>query len=203
MGGDFEREYSDFQLKLLQRRVFYYLILKGFNTGAIVKMLHKGDSQEEMSESMIKQIPSMLAIKANTDVPYNLLVEEKYFLYHYMRLPIYNIAELMDQTYSIINSVLSKHLKNDKIIINSLKNYCTNNDNQISFGAVSMTEVHVVLEKVIDALMKSNKSNLAQHLLNEITNVVIEIKDLVPDKTKFETSLKKLSFLNEKITRPI
>ncbi|MBK7683470.1 MAG: hypothetical protein IPJ26_13855 [Bacteroidetes bacterium] len=58
MKGDFENEYPDFQLKLLQRRVFYYLILKGFDTDAIVKMLHKGDSQEEMSDSMIKQIPA-------------------------------------------------------------------------------------------------------------------------------------------------
>lgn len=203
MKGDVEKEYPDFQLKLLQRRVFFYLILKGFDKDAISKMLHKGDVQTDMSDSMIKQIHSMLAIQTETDIPYRLLVEEKYFLHHYMNLPIYNIAELMDQTYSIINAVLSKHLKNNKAITESLKNYCTENDNQISFGAVSMTEVHVVLDKVVDALTKANKFKEAQNLINEIADVVNEIKGLVPDKTKLDLSMRKITALNEKIAKRV
>ena len=203
MKGEPENEYPDFQLKLLQRRVFYYLILKGFDKDAISKMLHTGDTQSEMSESMIKQVPSMLAIQTETDIPYGLLVEEKYFLHHYMNLPIYNIAELMDQTYSIINAVLSKHLKNNKAVTESLKNYCIENDNQITFGTVSMTEVHVVLDKVVDALAKASKFKEAQNLINEIADTVDEIKGLVPDKTKLDLSMRKITALNEKIAKRV
>ena len=203
MKGDVEKEYPDFQLKLLQRRVFFYLLLKGFDKDAISKMLHKGDTQTEMSDSMIKQIPSMIAIQTETDIPYRLLVEEKYFLHHYMNLPIYNIAELMDQTYSIINAVLIKHLKSDKAITETLKNYCVENDNQITFGTVSMNEVHVVLDKVVDALTKANKFKEAQDLLNEIANLVVEIKGLVPDKTKLDLSMRKITALNEKIAKRV
>ena len=191
----------DFQLKLLQRRVFYYLILKGFDTGAIVKMLHKGDSQEVMNDNMVKQIPSMLAIKANTDIPYNMLVEEKYFLHHYMHLPIYNIAELMDQTYSIINTVLTEHLKNNTSITEKLKNYCVEDDNQISFGTVSMTEVHVVLQKVAEILVKDNKHTAALNLIFKIETLVNDIKELVPGKDKLKQSIKAISALKEKIAK--
>ncbi len=193
MKGDVEKEYPDFQLKLLQRRVFFYLILKGFDKDAISKMLHKGDVQTEMSDSMIKQIPSMLAIQTETDIPYRLLVEEKYFLHHYMNLPIYNIAELMDQTYSIINAVLSKHLKNNKAITKSLKNYYVENDNQISFGAVSMTEVHVVLDKIIKGKILQN--NEALHLIIEVNEVIGNIAALLPDKSLLNNSLKQLDKL--------
>jgi len=203
MKGEIELEYPDFQLKLLQRRVFYYLILKGFDRDAISKMLHKGDSQSEMSESMIKQIPSMLAIQTETDIPYGLLVEEKYFLHHYMSLPIYNIAELMDQTYSIINSVLNKHLKNCKTVTQKLKNYITEDDDQISFGTVSMTEVHVVLDKVVDLLIKENKDKEAQFLILEIASLIDELKDLVPDKSKLKLSIRKIDSLNERIAKRI
>lgn len=201
MKGEVETEYPDFQLKLLQRRIFYYLILKGFERDAISKMLHKGDTQSEMSESMIKQIPSMLAIQTETDIPYALLIEEKYFLHHFMNLPIYNIAEMMDQTYSIINSILSKQLKNDGHIIEKLKKYLVVNDNQIAFGTVSMTEVHIVLEKVVDALVKASKYIEAQNLISQIASIINDIKELVPDKEKLKQSIKVIDTLNEKLAK--
>jgi CheY-like chemotaxis protein len=203
MKGEIELEYADFQLKLLQRRVFFYLILKGFDRDAISKMLHKGDSQSEMSESMIKQIPSMLAIQTETDIPYGLLVEEKYFFHHFMQLPIYNIAELMDQTYSIINAVLTKHLKSDKSVVEKLKNYITGDDSNMSFGTVSMTEVHVVLDKVVDLLIRENKNNEAHCLIFEIGSLISDLKDLVPDKNKLKLTIRKIDALNEKIEKRI
>jgi hypothetical protein len=203
MKGEFEKEYGDFQLKLLQRRVFYYLLLKGFERDAISKMIHKGDSQSEMSDSMIKQIPSMLAIQTETDIPYGLLIEEKYFLNNYMNLPIFNIAEMMDQTYSIINAVLNKHLKNIKSITKVLKNYCFENDNQIIFGSVSMSEVHIVLQKVFDLLVKENKNKEALNLVLEIASILEEIKNLVPDKNNLNYSIKKVHALKEKIAKQV
>lgn len=192
MKGDIENEYSDFQLKLLQRRIFYYLILKGFDTDAIVKMLHKGDSQESMTDSMIKQIPSMLAIKANTDIPYNLLVEEKYFLHHYMNLPIYNMAELMDQTYAIVNNVVSKYLNQNKNLAETLRNYCIINEGQITVGTVSMSEVHVLLKKVVQLLLDTNQFGIASNLLYEVIQVMEAIVEVLPDKSKLKIGFDKL-----------
>ena len=203
MKGDIENEYPDFQLKLLQRRVFYYLILKGFDTDAIVKMLHKGDSQEDMSDSMIKQIPSMLAIKANTDIPYNLLVEEKYFLHQYMNLPIYNIAELMDQTYSIVNNVLSKYLNQNKYLAEALSNYCIKSEGQITVGTVSMTEVHVLLKKVVELLLDSNQSKIAASLIYDVIQIMEAINDLVPDKNQLKNSFDKLYNLQSAVAKKI
>ncbi|MBP8114628.1 MAG: hypothetical protein KAY50_04670, partial [Chitinophagaceae bacterium] len=203
MKGDFENEYPDFQLKLLQRRVFYYLILKGFDTDAIVKMLHKGDSQEEMSDSMIKQIPSMLAIKANTDIPYNLLVEEKYFLHQYMNLPIYNIAELIDQTYSIVNDVLSRYLNQNKKLADTLGSYCVKNEGQITVGTVSMTEVHVLLKKVVELLLDSNQSNIASNLIGDVIQIMETVNDLLPDKKQLKNSFDKLYNLQNTVAKRI
>ena len=203
MKGEIENEYPDFQLKLLQRRVFYYLLLKGFDKDAISKMLHTGDTQSEMSESMIKQVPSMLAIQTETDIPYGLLVEEKYFLHHYMNLPIYNIAELMDQTYAIINTVLTEHLKNNKAITEKLKNYCVENDTEISFGTVSMTEVHIVLQKVVELMVKDNKHSAALNLIIEIETLVDDIQDFIPSKDKLKKSIKAISALKEKIAKKV
>jgi hypothetical protein len=195
MKGEIEKEYPDFQLKLLQRRVFYYLILKGFDRDAISKMLHKGDSQSEMSESMIKAVPNMLAIQSETDIPYGLLVEEKHFLQHYMHLPIYNIAEMMDQTYSIINDVLSKYFKNNEVIAEALKNYCVENDNQIYFGTVSMNEVHIILKKIVDILLDQNNVVIAQDLISKIAAILNEIEKMIPDNKKVASNIKKIDDL--------
>jgi len=203
MKGDIENEYSDFQLKLLQRRIFYYLILKGFDTDAIVKMLHKGDSQESMTDSMIKQIPSMLAIKANTDIPYNLLVEEKYFLHHYMNLPIYNMAEMMDQTYAIVNNVVSKYLNQNKYLAEILGNYCIKSEGQITVGTVSMTEVHVLLKKVVQLLLDSNQYGIASNLLSEVIQVMEAIVEVLPDKSKLKVSFDKLYTMQIEVIKKI
>jgi hypothetical protein len=120
-----------------------------------------------------------------------------------MQLPIYNIAELMDQTYSIINAVLTKHLKSDKSVVEKLKNYITGDDSNMSFGTVSMTEVHVVLDKVVDLLIRENKNNEAHCLIFEIGSLISDLKDLVPDKNKLKLTIRKIDALNEKIEKRI
>lgn len=197
--GEIEKGYPNFLVKLLQRRVFYYLLLKGFERDAITKMLHKGDSKSEMKDSMIKAVPNMLAIQTETDIPYHLLVEEKYFLHHYMGLPIYDIAEMMDQTHSIINAVLTQSLKNHKNITDVLKNYCFDNNNQLYFSSVSMYEAHIIVGKVVDLLVKQNKIETAQNLILKIEVVLNGIQKLVPKHKKMNFSIGEISKLIDKI----
>lgn len=200
-----ETEYEDFILKLIQRRVIFYLLLKGFYPYSIYSMLRNGeklelDFKDDKLINRLKATPNMLAIQAETDIPYGLLMEEKYFLQHHMNLPIYNIAEMMDQTYSIINSVLTKHLKGNKNIAETLKNYCCEKENQISFGTVSMAEVHIVIPKVVSLLIKENKIEVAKLLLEDILGVLYGISDLVPTNEKIKNSIKIMETLTDKIS---
>lgn len=199
MKGEIENEYENFRMKLLQRRVFYYLILKGFDTDAISKMIHKGDSAEEMSISMIKQVPSMLAIQAKTDIPYNLLIEEKFFLHHYMGLPIFNMAEMMNQIYSVINAHLTKYFLGNEKLIKELANYIHTEGDQIAVGCVSMTEVHILMNKIIGTKVLSN--NDALMLAIEVNEILESIADLLPNKSLLNNSLKQITRLKESIAK--
>lgn len=225
MKGDIENEYPNFQLKLLQRRVFYYLLLKGFEKDKISALLHTENNHKKksaydkeqpsthgrrrkgledgISESMLKQIPLMLAMKTETDIPYGLLVEEKYFLHYYMNLPIYNIAELMDQTHSIINAVLTSHLKNTPLILAELKRYCVEDGSKLIFGIVSMNEVHVVLHKVLDLLLKQNKFTEAELLFNEIQGIISQLQEQLPTENKLINSQKAMTALKEKLVKRV
>ncbi|MDI9337654.1 MAG: hypothetical protein QM539_04420 [Alphaproteobacteria bacterium] len=193
--GNFEQEYPDFLLKLLQRRVFYYLQLKGFEIEEIIKMLHKGEHQEIMSESMLKQIPSMLAIQPQTDLPYHLLAEEKYFLSKYMNVPIYDMAEFMNQAYTILNDILDKYLNFKNFNDYGLERYCIVKDGDIKMKSVSFSEAVIIIEKMVRALQSLHQLDSALSLLNETMDCLWRIIDILPNRKLMEKAIKKLETL--------
>ena len=195
--GKYDCEYNDFRRKLLQRRVFYYLLIKGIDRDAIVKMLHKGEWDADITQMTIKAVMNMLAIQSTTDIPHNLLVEEKFFLHHYMGIPIYNMAELMDQTYVLINTILTDYFSDNEKLYNKLRNYCVEQDGLISVGTVSMSDMHVLVKKVVDELHKLNKFAESIHLIDDIANVFKKLQDIVPNKTLLKNSIRALVYLKE------
>jgi hypothetical protein len=193
MKGKMEEEYGLFQEKLLFRRVFYYLLLKGFDKDAIIKMMQRGEfgQEKEMSESLLKQVPSYLAIQTISDIPNRLLVEEIFFLQNYMMLPVYEAAQLMDQTYSIINEVINKHLSGQAKVKQELLRYVCRGD----IKAVSINETHVILTKLANLINPREFMRLLEEI-EEILDI------LCKNFSKFrllEQSRKKLIELKEKV----
>ena len=195
--GKYDGEYGDFRRKLLQRRVFYYLLIKGIDKDAIIKMLHKGEWDAKITQMTIKAIMNMLAIQSTTDIPHNLLVEERFFLYHYMGIPIYNIAELMDQTYVLINKILSDYFSDNEELYNKLGRYCVEKDGKIIVGTVSMSDMHVLVKKVVNELHKYKKYEESMRLIDDIYRILNRLQDIVPNKTFFKDSMHELVFLKE------
>ncbi|MBK7683469.1 MAG: hypothetical protein IPJ26_13850 [Bacteroidetes bacterium] len=120
-----------------------------------------------------------------------------------MNLPIYNIAELMDQTYSIVNDVLSKYLNQNKKLADTLGNYCVKSEGQITVGTVSMTEVHVLLKKVVELLLDSNQSKIASNLIGDVIQIMEAVNDLLPDKKQLKNSFDKLYNLQNGVAKRI
>ena len=199
MKGKIAEEYPIFQLKLLQRRVFLYMILKGFERNAISKLLHKGDSEHEMTESMIKQIPGMLAIQTEKDLPFNILVEEKYFLQHQMALPLFEVAELMDQSFVLFNNIINDYLKERVDIKEELRNYVVGTEGVIK--TVSMTDTLTVTRKICDLLLKEKRSKEALDLVNAIENIAIQIKQVLPSYKSFDKTISELNKQKEKLLK--
>ena len=183
----------------MQRRVFLYMILKGFERNAISKLLHKGDSEHEMTESMIKQIPGMLAIQTEKDLPFNILVEEKYFLQHQMALPLFEVAELMDQSFVLFNNIINDYLKERVDIKEELKNYVVGTEGVIK--TVSMTDTLTVTRKICDLLLKEKRSKEALDLVNAIENIAIQIKQVLPSYKSFDKTIAELNKQKEKLLK--
>lgn len=197
MKGKIVDEYEVFQLKLLYRRIFYYLTLKGFHRDAISRLLHRGDtdSEKDMSEQLIKQIPYYLGIQTEGDIPYWLLVEEVYFLQHYMNLPLYEAAKMMDQTYVIFNDYINRYLPKKIEAKEELARYVCRGD----IKAVSINEAHIILNKMAVIL----DPNLAQKLVDEIEEVISILSKGLSKFKLLEDSAKKIEELRTKISKKI
>ena len=197
MKGKIIDEYEVFQLKLLYRRIFYYLTLKGFHRDAISRLLHRGDtdSEKDMSEQLIKQIPYYLGIQTEGDIPYRLLVEEVYFLQHYMNLPLYEAAKMMDQTYVIFNDYINRYLPQKIEAKEELARYVCRGD----IKAVSINEAHIILNKISVIL----DPNLAQKLVDEIEEVISILSKGLSKFKLLEDSAKKIEELRTKISKKI
>ncbi|MFN8353694.1 MAG: hypothetical protein U0Y10_04590 [Spirosomataceae bacterium] len=192
-----EDEYAVFQLKLLYRRIFYYLLLKGFNRDAIARMLHKGDTdtEKEMSEQLIRQVPYYLGVQAEGDIPYRLLVEEIYFLQHYMSLPIYESALLMDQTYVIINEYINKHLAKSPHVKDEISRYLY--DGQVK--AVSINEAHIILRKIVDVL----DPVISKNLIYDVQALIETIAKSLPKFAFLAKTTKEINSLSDKVSKKI
>jgi hypothetical protein len=189
--GKIEEGYPDFIARLTQRRIFYYMMLKGFERDAICKIIHKGDSNAEMSESMIRQIPLFLAIQTQSDIPYNLLVEEKYFLQHHMSLPIHHMAQMMDQTHILFNDIIDKFLQSNENLKDELNCYLVKGKGV--FRSISFLEADIVLNKINHRLCMLNKYQDALELNQKLLDIMNKIKDSLPMNEEQRTSkIKKL-----------
>lgn len=183
MKGDPLKEYSIFSKKLLQRRVFYYLFLKGFEIDAIVKLLHKGNMNENVSDDMIRQVQYFLSIKIESDIPHFLLVEEKYFLQNVMHIDIERFSELSCQAYIIVNAIVSEAIADNQDLINDIDNYLVFDEKSEKYSAssVSIFDAKVLLEKVINSFIRSSKINEALSVINELIIIIDEILELTPN----------------------
>lgn len=195
MKGKLGDEYELFQLKLLYRRIFYYLTLKGFNRDAISKLLHKGDtdSEKEMSEQLIKQIPYYLGIQTEGDIPYRLLVEEIYFLQTYMNLPLYEVAQMMDQTYAIINEYINGHVAKQPEVKGELARYVCRGD----IKAVSINETHIILTKLVTLL----DVKIAKRLIDDVQEIVEVLSKSLSKFKLLSESAKKIEELRQKVSK--
>ncbi len=195
--NDLDKDYPTFRKRLLFRRVFLYLLAKGFNKNAISSLIQNGkilplevkvEKSEEktkskqpskkvkagfIAESTIKNIIMNCAIAPESDLPYNILLEEKYFLHHYMQLPIYDMSKMLDQSQIIINAILNKII--GKELPAELHNYTSGESNEIVL--TSIFELPIFIEKLLRVL----ESNEQRVIFIEAVNELIQLlQDLIP-----------------------
>lgn len=130
-GKNMEKDIITLKQKLKYRRVYFYLLLKGLDSNEIISILQYGKrlpikSSEEVKElnkdkskksksdlpdyiedTTIRNLLLNLSISKELDIPSGLLVEEKYFLQHYMYLPLDEVFGLMEQSQILINEMLN------------------------------------------------------------------------------------------------
>ena len=200
MKGNPEKEDAVFMKKMLQRRIFFYLQIKGFDKDAIAKLLHTGDMRSEVSPAMIKAVMNMLAIQSNSDVPHHLLVEERFFLQNVMNIPIYQLSELTNQVHVIVNLIVSQYLNFNPKAQEYLKNYCLSDEetDEIVAESVSIFDAHVLIRKVVKALIVIKKNRVAGELLETLIEIFENIKRTAPEIKSLQKNISKLSELKQK-----
>lgn len=196
--NDIEKDYPTFIKRLLFRRVFLYLLARGgFNKNAITSLIQygkilplevkvkKSDAMENgknsakkdnggfITESTIKNIIMNCAIAPESDLPYNILLEEKYFLHHYMQLPIYDMSKMLDQSQTLINSVLNK--ANGIELPEELMNYTTGDNKEIVL--TSIFELPIFIEKLLRHLKSDEERKIFIDTVNEI---IMLLNNLLP-----------------------
>lgn len=198
LSSNFENDYAHFLKKLMFRRLYYYLQLKGLNKNSIIKLLHKGDIEADVKSGMINQLLNNLAIQTETDLPYNILIEEKYFLNDYMQIPIFSMARMMDQSHSIINSFLSDHLSDSDRLLKDLKRFIISKDARSFVKTVSLSETNTVLKIISEILYSEGKADLLNKLLISIITVYQSLNDILPDKNSVQENVKFIQNLQRK-----
>ena len=172
--GNMDKDYPRFIKRMIQRRISYYLQIKGYEKNEIASLIQygkkinietdiKGDSTKQSKKTKekaavksgtLRNILFNLAIEFESDLPYNILVEEKQFLQNYMQIPIYDLGKYMDQTHILFNEELSKVW--DKGIPISLQNYYSE-DNKLTLTGIA--ELPIFLKKW-EKESKTNKTEL-------------------------------------------
>jgi len=196
MKGNPEKEYDIFCKKLLQRRIFFYLQIKGFNKEAIVMLLQKGDMRAEVID--IKQPLLYLAIESESDLPHHLLAEEKHFLQNIMHIPIYQISELTNQAHVIINTVVNRQIQAYPEIADKIKNYLVYDENSKTLYAqsVSLFDAHVMIENIVNNFPSQEA---ALSLIAQLIDIFKDIHSMMPRLDSIGHTIVKLTELKRKI----
>ena len=98
---------------------------------------------------------------------------------------------------------MSRYLNQNKKLADTLGSYCVKNEGQITVGTVSMTEVHVLLKKVVELLLEANKSIIASNLIDDVMQIMEAINELLPDKNQLKNSFEKLYNLQSGVAKKL
>lgn len=203
MKGDPSKDYNIFLKKLTIRRIFIYLQLKGFHKEAIVKLLHTGNMESDVSDSTIKQILFYLAIQSESDIPHNLLVEEKSFLMNIMHVPIYQLSDLINQAHVIINKVVNQQLEIFPGIARNIDNYLVYDQDSKKHivESVSLFDAHVLIEKIVMALEDGGNKNYILSFINSLIDIFIDIHTISPKLNAIKETRDKLIELKQRTSK--
>jgi hypothetical protein len=196
MKGNPEKEYEIFCKKLLQRRIFFYLQIKGFNKEAIVMLLQKGDMRAKVND--IGQPLLYLAIESESDLPHHLLAEEKHFLQNIMHIPIYQISELTNQAHVIINKVVNRQIQAYPEIADKINNYLVFDENSKTLYAqsVSLFDAHVMIKNIVNNFPSQEA---ALSLIAQLIDIFKDIHSIMPRLDSIGHTIEKLTELKRKI----
>jgi hypothetical protein len=189
-----ESSYQSFQKKLLYRRVFYYLQLKGLDVKDIIRLIQYGDIEKEVSESTQKQIISSLGLSPTQDLPFHILIEEKNFLLNYMNLPIYQIASQLDQSFSIVNKILNDHFK--KTYPEVFERYLTEDKTHIELVSIRECKSFIQFALIPHFSQQNNFS-----FLNNILTVLKNHLEGLLAYTKFDSLKDIVKFITDEISK--
>lgn len=196
MKGDPEKEYDVFTKKLLQRRIFFYLLIKGFDKEAITKLLHKGNMQTDVKDT--RQPLYYLAIESESDLPHHLLAEEKHFLQNIMHIPIYQISELSNQAHIVINSAVNRQIMAHPEIADKISNYLVFDEEsqQLFAESVSLFDGHKMIDDIVTNL-SNHEASLS--LINQLIDIFKNIHAISPRFEAITHSIDKFTELKKKL----
>ena len=203
MKGDPSKDFDIFVKKLTQRRIFIYLQLKGFDKDAIVKLLHTGNIKSDVSDNTIKQILFYLAIQSESDIPHNLIVEEKNFLLNIMHVPIYQLSDLINQAHVIINRVVNQQLAIFPEISSKIDNYLVYDHDSKKYivESVSLFDAHVLIEKIVLALEEGGNKNDILFFINSLIDIFKDIHTISPKLNTIKDTIDKLIELKKRTAK--
>lgn len=192
MKGKPDTEYPIFLKKLLQRRILYYLFLQGFQKDAIIKLLHKGSMNVNISDGMLKQVPYYLAVNWESDIPDFLLVEDKYFLHNIMGIDIHRFSELSCQAHTIVNTIVTNVIDKNEELIDNINKYLIYDEtsNKWFASSVSIWDAHNLLECLVMHWVSLSRFNEALTVINDLIIIIDEMLSLTPNMA----AVKKLRF---------
>lgn len=186
-----ENKIDAFKLKLVYRRVLIYYLIKGtipIHTVAKVLNLGSADSQvrdnknalsdDQDYKGMKKQVLSCQGVK-ESDIPFNILIEEKLWLKHKMGVEIVNAQfavnqffELLEFTYSVLKQQFPK--------MSALAPF-----EQIFTSGKSTSTINKDLQILLKTL-KATDEKLFKDFLHKIESVISEIRGYIYPLDSYE-----------------
>lgn len=197
----FDNGYEIFRIKLLQRRVAYYLLYKYLDQYAIYSLLKTGTVEREILNkpgykadkslkdvyknaiNNVKRVGNFLAIQAQTDIPQNLLVEELDFL-EKMGLPIRKVGAEMNQSYNFINDYLSTIIESDEelktLLKGEKKSYIYEKNGVAHLCTLSLRDCGIVAEKIYKHFKVISNTQMAVKIKDDIIDLLYKIGEIIP-----------------------
>jgi len=203
-----DKDNQKFLDKLKFRRIIFYLQIKGFHKETIIHLLQTGDlaDKNEIDTKKVNGKLASLAIQYETDIPNQLLVEEKLFLHNYMNIPIYQIEDMTNQLYTIINQKInSSNIDIQSLNEPSCARYIVSGMQEIkaiSFNdsiqflknlnkhpkAIGSQELNELILDCKEIVVNLSKNFNSKYMLDSIRELEILLNDV---NTKVEKSVKK------------